>query len=391
MTTPISVGTAPAHHPASSASRSAARHHLDQVVVASVPASHVYVRHLAPEHGPGPVRLPDPDPDHPSRSTTQRWWPPVMLDPAWAAKADFDVFHLQFGFDACSPAQLAELVGVLRDRGKPLVQTVHDLRNPHHPTRDLHDEQLAVLLAGADAVLTLTPGAAAEIRERWGREALVLPHPHVVDLDTMAAAPARRARRAGQPFRVGLHVKSLRASMDPLAILPTLVETVAALPDAVLRVDAHRDVLDADGARRDEALATYLRREADAGRLELDVHDYFSDAELWDYLASLDVSVLPYRFGTHSGWLEACRDLGTTVVAPSCGYYAEQGPVLGYVLDEERYDAASLAAAITEAHEQRPQLGAAVEERRAQRAYVARAHDELYRTLLDAVRPRTGS
>ena len=34
------------------------------------------------------------------------------------------------------------------------------------------------------------------------------------------------------------------------------------------------------------------------------------DDELWDYLQSLDVSVLPYRFGTHSGWLEACHDLG---------------------------------------------------------------------------------
>ena len=55
------------------------------------------------------------------------------------------------------------------------------------------------------------------------------------------------------------------------------------------------------------------------------------------------MSVLPYRFGTHSGWLEACRDLGTTVVAPDCGYYADQGPVLTYRMDEHRYDADSLA------------------------------------------------
>ena len=38
-------------------------------------------------------------------------------------------------------------------------------------------------------------------------------------------------------------------------------------------------------------------------------------------------SVLPYRFGTHSGWLEACYDLGTAVVAPTCGFYAEQQPL----------------------------------------------------------------
>ena len=63
------------------------------------------------------------------------------------------------------------------------------------------------------------------------------------------------------------------------------------------------------------------------------MHDYFSDEDLWAYLASLDLSVLPYTFGTHSGWLEACRDLQTTVLAPSCGYYAEQGPVLSYTND----------------------------------------------------------
>ena len=78
--------------------------------------------------------------------------------------------------------------------------------------------------------------------------------------------------------------------------------------------------------------------------VELREHDYFSDDELWDYLHGLDVSVLPYRFGTHSGWLEACFDLGTAVVAPSCGFYAEQQPCLTYRHDEDGLDAASLVA-----------------------------------------------
>ena len=71
-----------------------------------------------------------------------------------------------------------------------------------------------------------------------------------------------------------------------------------------------------------------------AGLLDLRVHDYFTDDELWRYLSSLDVSVLPYRFGTHWGWLEACRDLGTAVIAPTCGYFADQAPVLSYQHDE---------------------------------------------------------
>jgi beta-1,4-mannosyltransferase len=347
--------------------------------IASVPSGHVYVRHLSPVGGgDGVERLPDPDPDDPRRSAEQRWWPPVMLRPAWAATADIDVFHVQFGFDTCTPDGLRELVGVLRRRGIPLVVTVHDLRNPHHADRREHDAQLDVLVPSADAVLTLTAGAAAEIGRRWGVEAVVLPHPHVVDLPL---ARALRDRPASGPWTVGLHVKSLRASMDPATILPTLVDEVRSMPGARLLVNGHRDVLDERGARRDAALASYLRDAERRGDLELHVHDYLSDDELWDYLARLDVSVLPYRFGTHSGWLEACRDLGTAVVAPDCGYFADQGPVLTYAMGEDRYDAASLRAALRTARTD-PPPPADLDQRAVQRDAVATAHRDLYRQLL---------
>ena len=174
----------------------------------------------------------------------------------------------------------------------------------------------------------------------------MLPHPHVVDFDTMRRLGGRR--QAGE-FRVGMHVKSLRRSMDPLRLLPALVRAVRRIPGGVLQVNGHRDVLEPDGARYDHALADALRRAVSAGRVEVHVHDFLSDAALWEYLAGLDVSVLPYRFGTHSGWLEACRDLGTTVVAPSCGFFADQAPVLTYVHDESSYDARSLEEAVDRA------------------------------------------
>lgn len=356
-----------------------ARSGSDALRIASVPSGHVYVRHLSPAGGgDGIERLPDPHPDDPRRSAEQRWWPPVMLRPDWAETADVDVFHVQFGFDTCTPDGLRELVDVLRRRAIPLVVTVHDLRNPHHTDRREHDAQLDVLVPSANAVVTLTPGAASEIARRWGVEALVVPHPHVVDL---GLARVLRERPAEGPWTVGLHVKSLRASMDPLAVLPTLVEEVTAMPDARLLVNGHHDVLDDGGSRRDPALASYLRDAERRGDLELHVHDYLSDDELWDYLSRLDVSVLPYRFGTHSGWLEACRDLGTTVVVPDCGYFADQGPVLTYAMGEGRYDAASLRSALRTARTD-PPAPADLDARARQRDDVAATHRALYRRLL---------
>ena len=131
-------------------------------------------------------RLPDPVVS-PHRPQSQ-WWPTPALEADWVLdhRDEFDLFHLHFGFDARRPDQLADLTAALRTTGKPFLYTVHDLRNPHHDTRDLHDEQLDVLVPAADELVTLTHGAAREIERRWGRAARVLPHPHVVEEPTQS-------------------------------------------------------------------------------------------------------------------------------------------------------------------------------------------------------------
>lgn len=348
------------------------------VVVASVPAGHVYVRHLTSCLDPGSViRLPDPQPR--TKIVDAQWWPPRMLEPKWVDEhsVEFDLMHVHFGFDAVSPETLEELVGVLRRHGKPLVLTVHDLRNPHHLEPGLHDAQLGVLVRAAAAIITLTPGAAAEIASRWQRVATVLPHPHVVEEPRLS-----RPREPHPGFVVGVHVKSLRASMDPLPVIDEIVAALPTLPGARLRVDAHTDVMTPAFTRFSPELRERLTALSEAGKIELHVHDYFTDDELWDYLQSLDVSVLPYRFGTHSGWLEACYDLGTTVVAPDCGYYAEQRPCLTYATPGSGSSAQSLTDALRFAFRERPSWRAEPEARREERVLLAEAHERLYAAVL---------
>jgi hypothetical protein len=302
-----------------------------------------------------------------------------MLSASWVRehRDEFDVFHIQFGFDAQDISNLHEMVKALEETGKPLVYTVHDLRNPHHPDRGDHDAQLDVLIPAADALITLTEGAAGEIRSRWGRHAAVLPHPHVVELERIW-----QPRPASRGFVVGVHAKSVRASMDPLPVIRALADVIPAMPGGRLQVNIHHDVFDAGGQRHDPVLARYLAGAANQSVIDLRIHDCFTDDELWDYLESLDVSVLPYRFGTHSGWLEACYDLGTTVVAPDCGYIREQRPCLPYRHNELGLDAPSLQRAVAGAFRDRPRWQARADDRRQERAAVASAHRRLYQDLL---------
>ncbi len=346
--------------------------------VASVPAGHVYVSHLSdPSGADAVVRLKDPAPA--GAAASGEWWPPVMLSSSWVLDhhEEFDVFHIHFGFDAQEASGLAALVAALRSVRKPLVYTIHDLRNPHHGDRRAHDAHLDVLVAAADALITLTPSAAAEVEARWGRRPMVLPHPHVVELDRI---PSTRASRPG--FVVGVHAKSMRASMAPLPVIQALTDVVAAMPGGVLQVNVHHDVFDQDGLRHDPELSGYLAAAASRGEIDLRVHDCLSDEQFWSYLESLDVSVLPYRFGTHSGWLEACHDLGTTVVAPSCGYFGAQRPCLSYRHDEAGLDAGSLQDAVLDAFVRRPRWQARPADRRRERVGIAAAHRRLYEQLL---------
>lgn len=289
-----------------------------------------------------------------------------MLEPSWAlGHADaFDVLHIHFGYDDRTPAQLRALVAAVRQVGAPLVLTVHDLRNPHHRDPAPHTAALDVLVPAADAVLTLTDGAATEIRARWGREATVVPHPHVVPMDRL-----RAPRPEHDGVVVGVHAKSVRANADPVPVARALADLMAHLPGVRLQVDAHDD-------ERGRAVAAALPG------LDVRVHPPFDDDELWDYLSALDVSVLPYRFGTHSGWSEACHDLGTAVVAPDCGFYAEQAPCLLYGHDEVRLDTASLTAAVRSACSAGPAPRADPAERTAQRAEIAAMHVAVYRAVL---------
>ncbi|MEV1291656.1 glycosyltransferase family 1 protein [Pseudonocardia sp. NPDC049635] len=332
--------------------------------VASVPTAHPYVRAL---HHDAVVRLPDPPvPGAPAG----RWWPSPWLEPEQvrARAAEFDLLHVHFGFDDRTPAQLRDLLGALRTAGRPLVLTVHDLRNPHHADPAPHTAALDVLVPAAAAVVTLTPGAAARIAERWGVEARVLAHPAVV-----GPGWARRPRPPRDGFVVGVHAKSHRVNADPVGVARALA---AVAPDGVtVRIDAHDD----PGGR---AVAAAL---ADEPALDVRVHPPFDDDAFHSYLQELDVSVLAYRWGTHSGWLEACHDLGTTALVPDVGHFREQAPCLTYRLRPDGPDRGSLRAALALAHRARPAWRADPQERERARARVATAHAELYRYVLAGV------
>jgi hypothetical protein len=316
---------------------------LPEITVVSIPSGHPYPQTVGSAKGicvlPDPIREGAP---------ASQWWPPVALDPAWirANASAADLLHIHFGTESFSPVHLAESIAAAHDVGWPVVFTVHDLEHPQLTDQGPYRAQLDVLIPGADALLTLTAGAAREILRRWGRTALVVPHPAVV---TEGAHPRPATSTS---TRIGMHLKDLRSNIDSVTMVTALCEAVDTLTksghDVTAEVRMHREV-------RDEVARKTIRAILHKNdRVVLLEHQRLNDSELEVALARLDVAVLPYAHGTHSGWLELCWDLGTAIAAPRIGYYAQQhtdGTVVSFSGDSLSGESAgrSLADAITDA------------------------------------------
>lgn len=330
------------------------------ISLASVPAGHPYVHAVVdPEH----VAL-HPDPIPPSASEPDQWWPPRWLEPNYLIGKirEIDVLHLHFGFDSTPPEVLRQVVEVTRAHGVPLVLTVHDLHNPHFADPADHLARLDVLIPAASALVTLTGTAAQAITARWGRVPLVLPHPHVLPLEEVGRPRPRRATPV-----VGLHAKALRANIDPLPVLDVLLGVDR--PSWCLRLDCDENMT---ASPRAEVLSAARVSNLRARGIDVRVHPRFTDAELAHYLTEVDILVLPYRFGTHSGWVEACYDAGVCAVVPDCGAFADQHDFPVYHLGRNGPDAQSLSAAVHTAVRRVGAVDAQDHSRRGERAEEAR-------------------
>lgn len=332
--------------------------------VSTVPGRHGYVdRCLA--GATGVEHLPDPTG---STSGADPWQPSPVLRPEWidAHAAEIDLVHLHFGFEHRTPEQLQTWTDTLARQQIALVLTVHDLDNPHLADQRGHHRSLTILTRAAAAVLTLTQGAAQELERSYGVEATVVAHPHQFDLGLVGRRIRPRSNRSG---RIGVNLRSLRENVDARAAL-ALLQHAPPTAQVVVRV-SHAAL--ADGG----PVGALVREGVSKGQWEVDaVPGHTSEHDLWEFLSGIDALLLPYRWGTHSGWVESCWDVGTTVVAPPVGHYTEQHPVTELALDA---DEATIYRVLNELH---PSGGATADDRRVEQFRVATSHAQIYRSVL---------
>ncbi len=271
-----------------------------------------------------------------------------------ARAGDVDVLHLHSGYDHLGPTELECWTDTVWRCGVPLVVTVHDV--PAEGT--VQAVRLAAVLAAAEVVFCLTPGAADEIAERFHRTAVVVSCPSLATPD-----PDLGAERG----LVGLRLPPGTAAGAEVADLVS-----AALSGAVSGGGRLRVLVDPRAEVGPDLVYRAVARELEVVRC--------ADRDRPAALQQVHVAVLPERSGTHSRDLEVCRDVGTRVVAPRGGWFAQQWSEVVTYGDDERGapDPVSLSAAVAAALTRPMPRPADRTWRREQAEAVAQVHRDVY-------------
>ena len=349
--------------------------------VCHVPGDHPYVRHVMTGIGEwGVQHVADREP-----RPAQGWSPSPALSPEWirAHADDVDVIHLHFGYEHLSDAEMRCWIRALADSGIALVVTVHDIDNPHLRTQDRHHALLADVTDAAGEVLTLTPGAATEIRRRWGRHATVVPHPHQLPLHLVG--PSRDPVRDDDADpRILLPVRAARANLHVLQALELLERWPADRP-LVRTVVLDLAVVQAPRDERDRQIAREVCRlsQQPGWRVEA-LQRRVPEEQVRAWLDDADALALPYAWGSHSGWVEAAYDTGTAVLASDRGYWHQQHRLLHWPegTDDRAVDELVTAVGLARSQERRQ---ATEGERRSQQRDIAASHARCYRRVVQGV------
>jgi hypothetical protein len=340
------------------------------ITVAALPGRGLYVRHLGHPEGVDGVHRPTVPP--PGAPATPAWFEPAWLD---HHLDEVQVVHVHGLSPHCTPDAARAAAEQVRGAGKPLVLTAYHLSDPTGADEELYSGTLGTLVEVADAVVTLTETAAAEVRDRWSTESVVLPHPHAVDFVRMHR---ERPVRQCDALVVGTHLGSLQGPTDHEAFITALAEAVATAGDAYLLAHIHENVLDPGSTSYNLAAARRIDETVHAVGGVVQTHRPLSDAQLWDHLARLDVSVVPPTPGSHSIWPEACHDLGTRVVLPEGAHAAAQQQCLTYTCGPDGPDVGSLVKALRAARRAGPATPADPAQRWTERVCIAERLRNLY-------------
>lgn len=233
-------------------------------------------------------------------------------DPAWWGH--FDIVHFQFGLEFEEIATLCEAITLIKERGKRVGITIHEIDSVHRTNASLR-VILERISPEMDFLITLTNQAASElchlIPKLKGRLA-VIPH---------------------GPIALGELVKSPSLATAPsIALFGGLRENREShltLINATLSAQTHNARFQwitkplSQTNLSHELLAT-LSLINSSHHAQIEMRSSYDDCSLYSQMQTSQGLLLPYKHAGHSGQIELALDLGIVPVFSDVGFLRYQ-------------------------------------------------------------------
>lgn len=294
-------------------SRANGAHRRDRPLrVAASPGWHPYLRRLASD-----VAV-----DQVSRPAVGVSGGDATSDWVGSLPADIELVHVLSSGPIGPLGAVSSFVDGVTERGLPLVLTLFDLHDRDVVDTAARNDRLDRLVDRADVITTLTRAGARTVARTWGRDAVVVGHPHVAPLDLIERVAADPGRgRIAMHRAIGVPISSASGRNSPWEAATALSEVLSC------RADVRVDLLPID-----RGVATVLADHPLLGdrRVRMLSGERLDEDRLHRWLGELDLVLLPYRHATHSGWIPLCQDLALGVVSVADEAMIEMGLSAGY-------------------------------------------------------------
>jgi glycosyltransferase involved in cell wall biosynthesis len=231
----------------------------------------------------------------------------------------FDILHVQ-SLELTSLMSIEKALERCQAERKGIVITIHELEPLFPDERKDFADRVRLACRFASGIVTLTKRAGEEIAARFGVDPSrieIVPHGAVLPLShSLWNAKVRKNWR----FTMGM----FGGFRPNRSFLTAAINALYGLDSADVSVQIlSRGLNPIEVGPTTEAWQVASLASSDK-RLALRLLPFPSDDEIANFVHSLDVLVLPYLFGTHSGQLELAMDMGVPAIVPDIGCDAEQ-------------------------------------------------------------------
>ena len=275
---------------------------MGEIEVLHIPCNVPYIQKL---HEPGCIKIVNT-----FNTPSFAWLNKQARNSMWFST--FDVCHIHFGFEFEPIEVVQTALDLLKERGKPIVFTIHELSSVHGVTGEVYQQYMAMICDYATSYITLSEGAKHEFQDVYGTNlpVSVTPHGRV----SICSHEGGRLRSKKTVLMYG----SLRKNRN---ILTTFINVALASADKWNLRWITKPFTDMQ--LQDPALQVVIKLH-DGSSASIETTLPMSDSEMVQMVAGADVLVLPYLEAGHSGQLELAFDCGTPVVSAKVGFLYDQ-------------------------------------------------------------------